>query len=182
MKCLEFVDGKHENHPRFERRNFTIERKVSHHWAGGRSEQGWCSSNGSKSWIIWNNLFLWILVTDRLKMLKLKKRRLPSTPQMNHMICWIRKSNRAARMYVHFFDVCAKWRHEILNSEVLTQARSRKYFILCLNAKRFRTKQVKGYSINFIQHDQHWIIAKYFIYRKVLFWSEVFVLATVVTS
>ena len=40
MKCLEFVDGKHEDHPRFEGRNFTIERKVSHHWAGGGSEQG----------------------------------------------------------------------------------------------------------------------------------------------
>ena len=41
---------------------------------------------------------------------------------------------------------------------------------------------MKGYSIPFIQRDQHWIIAKYFSFRKVLFWSEVFVLATVVAS
>ena len=90
MKCLEFADGKYEDHPRFEGRNFTIERKVSHHWAGGRSEQGWCSSNGSKPWIIWNNLYLWTLVRDRLKMLKLTKRR--RLQQHRKWVIWLVES------------------------------------------------------------------------------------------
>ena len=74
-------------------------------------------------------------------------------PQINDLIGWTKKNNRAARFLEQFFDMSAKQR-AIFIFEVLTttRAHSRKSFV-CLFMKTIRAKQAKVQSTNFIQLD-----------------------------
>ena len=79
-----------------------------------------------------------------------------TTSQINDLIGWMRKNNRsarAARFLVHCFDVDCKM-------TTTTQARSGKFFILCLYVKTIRTKQTKVQFACFVKRDKHGIIVK----------------------
>ena len=95
------------------------------------------------------------------------------TPQINDLIDWIRKNNRAARaarFLVQFLDLFSKWRRDIFIFDVLTttQARSSKSFILSLYMKTIRAKQARVHFGYFVQSDQFGIITKHLTQRKVL--------------
>ena len=86
----------------------------------------------------------------------------PTTPQMNDLIDWMQKNNRAARVLVQFLTLSAKWRREIFIFEVLTTTRAR-------SMKTIRVKQAKVHFAYFVQRYQHSIIANCLTQRKVPF-------------
>ena len=76
----------------------------------------------------------------------------------------MRKNKRAApaaRLLVHFFDISAKRRREIVKFAVLTTTRARrsKFFILCLYMKSFRANQAKVHfvNLNLESYERSWI-------------------------
>ena len=97
---------------------------------------------------------------------ELKKRRWQR--QRHKSMIWLVEWGKAIVLHVrHAFwwkllTQSADQRREIFIFEVLTttRARSTKSFIFCLGKKTIRTKQAKVQFANFVQRDQHGIMAK----------------------
>ena len=88
------------------------------------------------------------------------------TPQVNDLIGWIRKNNRAARtarFLLQIFDVVCQTVNDV-NFHVWgsddNSNRSSKSFILCLYVKTIRAKQARVHFAYFVRRDQHGVIAK----------------------
>ena len=92
-----------------------------------------------------------------------------ATPEINNLLGWMRKNNRAARaprFLVQFFDVVYQMTTWIFIFEVLktTQTGSCKSFILCLYVKTIRgirAKRAKVHFTCFLQRGKHGIITKH---------------------
>ena len=87
-----------------------------------------------------------------------------TTSQINQLISWIRKNDRAARaarFLMQFFDLVGQATQTFI-FEVLktTRTHSSKSFILCVYVKTIRAKQAKVYFAYFVHRNQHGIIAK----------------------
>ena len=97
---------------------------------------------------------------------------LTTTPQINDLIGWMKKNNCATRA-ARFLIGAMFWR-SLPNDDAkfltTTRARNSKSFLLCLYMKTFRTNQAKVHSTNFVQRDQHGIIAKDLTQSSILLW------------
>ena len=81
-----------------------------------------------------------------------------ATPQINDLIGWIRKNNRAARSLAQFFEVVCLTKTEnfhIWGSLKTTRARSSKSFILCLHLKTIPAKQAEVH-LPFFFYNVEW--------------------------
>ena len=109
--------------------------------------------------------------------------------QTNDPIDWTSKNNRAARaarFLVQFFLTwSAKRRRESFKFEVLPTTRARAAGNLLFSAfirKPFVPITEARHFVNFVQRVHNRKITNAKTYRKVLYWSDVFVVVAVVTS